>query len=201
MPNTPHSSCRRSSSRSTLSVRFRRPFGLIHHLAFRAPAGVSVSARPQQGGRRRSKAGTAAGRGFRLLLVFRLVALQPFQNGAFGVFRQHRHQPLPGSLQDHARLRVLDPFGLAAVRHQPGEEQEGHHHDHQPAPEAEQEAERAVERADPAVQDHVGDLDGDDRDDEQRAEEHAADGDRRGHDVVGKVLQNNGLEPWGKSKA
>jgi hypothetical protein len=102
---------------------------------------------------------------------------------------------LAGSLQDDRDLAFLTHSGWLRSGTSQAKNRNATTTITRPARKPEQEAERAVERADAAVEDRVGDLDGDDRDDQQRSEEHAADGDGGGHDVVGKVLQNNGLEP------
>ena len=111
----------------------------------------------------------------RLVLLFRLRPLELLQDGLFRVVRQQGLQPLSRTLQHDLRFRPAHPFRLAAVGHQPGEEQEGDDHDDQAAAEPEQEAERAVERADAAVEHQVGDAHGDHRDHQQRDQEHAGD--------------------------
>src|SRR5262249_60079970 len=80
------------------------------------------------------------------LILFRLRLLQPLQDGAFRVVRQHGHQPIARSLQHDPRLGAANPIGLAAVGYQPREEQEGDDDDDEPARKPEEKTERAVER-------------------------------------------------------
>ena len=109
----------------------------------------------------------------RLLLVAPRAALEPLGKIIIHVLRQQGLQPFPGVFQNNSRFSVTNPFRLLVARHQPGKEQEGHHHDDQAAGQPEQEAERAVERADPAVEHLVGHAKGDQAHYDQGDDEHA----------------------------
>ena len=178
MPNTPHSSRRRSPSRSWL--RSRGPdsccvligsldcktwpsqtaeAGRFARVAPRRPLGKALSvcllvARQDRLSVAAVPVGTLAGN-IRPLFVGGLL-LEPLQDGVLGVLRQQRHQPLAGALQHHPRARIAHGLGLRFRRHQPVEENEGDHHDQKPARKAEQEAQGAVERPDSAVEHSIG---------------------------------------------
>src|SRR5215813_477936 len=194
MPKTPHSSRSRSPSRSRPASLGVSVISLISSSISQAwSTGLVAGQFPQAGPVGRSVSGGLIGgveaRSLtrRRLILFQLRLLQPLQDGAFRVVRQHRHQPIARSLQHDPRLGAANPLGLAAVRHQPREEQEGYDDDDQPAGKPEQKAEGAVERADSAVQHHVRKPHGDDGYDQQRDQKRAGDHHRRRDDVVVEV--------------
>src|SRR5262245_36658390 len=194
MPKTPHSSRSRSPSRSSPASLGVSVISLISSSISQAwSTGLVAGQFPQARPVRRSVSGGLIG-GVEArsltrcrLILFQLRLLQPLQDGVFRVIRQHRHQPIARSLQHDPRLGAANPLGLAAVRHQPREEQEGYDDDDQPARKPEQKAEGTVERTDSAVQHHVRKPYGDDGHDQQRDQKRAADHHRRRDDVVVEV--------------